>query len=935
MRWLLAILLLFLLLSLSSILAFNQGLFHRAIQVRLESQLGVPIELGPVSLAWRWPLQLQVGPSQLAVQGLSFKWKSLQLEVLAWRPPYSVRVYLNSPVVTAASVEKLRQDIPISPAAPQKGAAFHTLPEVGYELIVEAGVVDFSQFVLRDLNLSLKQKLLLRSAAQLNLRGLVGVSQVPGELPVTLSGDNLTLSLETLKAVNLNATFAGLNAQVNGSSFLLEDRHQWSVALQVPDLSLLPRPPHLIPAKNWRGSVNLKAELSKSSSPEGWHGEGQLLVHGLSADVNWSHPAIQLLGPISADVDSAFSVSANKLIITSLRAKADLRGASTHWSGYFDKPAGTPLAFKIEAGLAADQILNVGEFWLQLGTLEAGINGKLVLNSPWKADLRVALPKVALVGLGKWILPLQKISPTGEMSLLVRFLGDLADPARGRFLIESLRLKNFAADVHQQTNQLTLSGPVRSSVEVNGEIDQGLPRRLSALGIIDLKSAVLGSGPLRKEAGREFNMSFKLKSAHESLNIENLSLKTYAADLGVIGQVALHESPKLKLKLNLKGVNLGELRKGFPFLRDSIPQGELSGELALDGRVSLDDKWLDWPLKVSGHVDLKVPEYVWVQQSSGNKENAEDSVKKYYGAPSVGGLLPKGALTERLNLKTAVDLGVVKIGKLEAQKLTLRGHLGAGRWRGEAILNEIFAGRVGIRDFTIPLFEAFPRVRGLAVWKNLTVEKVLEFLKPDFKSFATGKSEGQAEFDALLTGQKDFLSTLKLAGKARFEPITLNGLKIGEMINALLKKIPIPVSPVKVEPLHGRLQAEFNLASGVIQLPVVHAQDRDGSELNVKGKALIPSMQGDFVGVFAWTQSPFKGCVQEGNADAQGRLLMPLAIKGDLLRPDMTILVAMAEKIAARALDCEKKKLVQKIKKNGTKAIEKEAKKLLQDIFGK
>jgi hypothetical protein len=151
----------------------------------------------------------------------------------------------------------------------------------------------------------------------------------------------------------------------------------------------------------------------------------------------------------------------------------------------------------------------------------------------------------------------------------------------------------------------------------------------------------------------------------------------------------------------------------------------------------------------------------------------------------------------------------------------------------------------------------------------------------------------------------------------------------------LLKKAPmLKMQPVKVDPLHGEMKTAFDLTNETAQIANFDAKDKDGSELQLKGKILLANMQADMVGTFFWVQSQVKGCMAEGNSDDKGRLVVPLAIKGDLMKPGFSLLSDMAGKLAGRALECEKNKLLDRVKKQGTEDLKKEFNKALKGILG-
>jgi hypothetical protein len=145
----------------------------------------------------------------------------------------------------------------------------------------------------------------------------------------------------------------------------------------------------------------------------------------------------------------------------------------------------------------------------------------------------------------------------------------------------------------------------------------------------------------------------------------------------------------------------------------------------------------------------------------------------------------------------------------------------------------------------------------------------------------------------------------------------------------------LKLKPMKVDPLRGRAKAQFDLNNGVAEIPAFQGVDVDESEIQMKGKVVLATMEGDFAGTFYWNNPPVKGCALEGNADPKGRMIVPLAIKGNLMQPGLSLLSDVIGKLAGKALECESKKLVEKVKTEGKQKLQKELNKTLKNLLGR
>jgi hypothetical protein len=394
------------------------------------------------------------------------------------------------------------------------------------------------------------------------------------------------------------------------------------------------------------------------------------------------------------------------------------------------------------------------------------------------------------------------------------------------------------------------------------------------------------------------------------------------------------------VRVVLSGLDLNELRVALPEYREKLPKGKVSGEFRVTGRNVESKSWADWPLDVDGSVRVSMAEYK-VPAASPQPEKTNATAKAAGPSADDGSFLPDGHLTRRLRLKVAADIAAVVKDTLTLKGVRAAGTIGDGHYRGGVVVSEIFGGSVKISALDVPLLQTRPQLKGTVEGQNLVIQDALAFAKPELKDFASGRMGGRVSFTTSMPSEPDFLAALKASGGIVLQPVTLNSVKVGQMLNDLMDKIPaaartrLHLQPVKVDPLKGLVKSDFTLRAQVMTIENFLAQDIEGSELHLQGKVTVPALQGDLAGQFVWAKPQLQGCLLEGNSDAQGRMLVPVAIKGDLMHPGFSALSDLVNKLVNGALHCEQKKLVERVKKEGTKKIEQEVKKQLQGLFGK
>lgn len=935
MRWLIAGSLTISALFMSVFLAFNAGLFDGAIQKQVRTASAGTIQLGSLRLKGFWPVRLTVGPSRMTAQGFAVQLKGAQVELASLFPPYAVRLKVNQPVIQVQP-EVSPQSGPKGVPAESAGGSQKLKKVLPIHLTVNVseGLIALPQAQIGSIDLQIEQKLFLVSPARVRVTGAIQTPLVPSRLPLSVDGDQVMVGLDVLKASDLKVTVAGLQAVVSGASLLSEGQHRWVFAIDAPDLSRLPQPQGPLPIRDWQGAIQLKAEVLKPSASNDWRAEGQGSVRAVSGQLAIKEAQFEAEGLVKADATFKFSFANQAVETLQFKGEIDLGSARVTLKDWLEKPYQVPLLAKADIGLSSGKF-QLTQLEAQLAQLLARVSGQMEVKGEWMGQLALSVPKVNLAGLQDLLVPLKKSPVRGEAALGLKLSGPLLKPLDARILIESLRFNNFSSPVNFVGDKFKIEGPLNANLSLVGEIDKSEPKRLEAQGQADLKKLGFTLGPLHKSPESEFSVAFKVAHRGSSLNIENINLSGFLGQIQVAGMIKSFNEKVVDLKVAAKSLNLSELRLALPEFREHLPKGEVTGQLRLAGQVAPEKPWQEWPLKISGDVAAAIPEYQMIETEAKDAKGVTEKAEAAVAAPPSPSFLPKGFLTQNLNLKIRFAADDFKKGTLLLKRMTASGQVSAGVFKGTAAIGEIFGGRTDLFTLEVPLLQPAAAIQGLVSWKDVSVEGALAFVKPEYRTMASGRLFGRAEFSTVLPSDPQFLTRLKAQGETKVEPATLSTVKLGEFLNALLSKLPIKTSPAKLEPLKGTAHVQFEVANQVVSIPSLEARDEDGSQLNVKGKVVLADMQGDFVGNFAWAQSGMKGCLLQGNADSAGRMVIPLAVKGDLMNPGLSPLSDTISKVGARALECEKNKLVEKVKQEGGKAVEKEAKKLLKSILGR
>jgi len=927
-------------LVLGVVLALNAGWMNAQLESELGARWGLRVELRQVQIPFTWPLELQLGETKVTpLQGPVMSWKSMRVQLLSPLPPFHVNLEADQ----------------LNVFFPEEGGTSrsknHSSSSGSGAVVVPQSLhlrVQLRDAVLRDLknrvrklDLVFDQQELLRSKASIQLQAVVESSSLPMSLPLSIQTDDLVLTQDLIRAETVQVGLVGLLANLRGESSLSEGRHQWKASVAAPDLSQLPVPPVNIPAKNWKGSLKLRAEIVKNGASQPWSVEGEIEAKKMTADLNWLRESLRINGRAELDLTSRFHHRNGATVISVLQGAVDLTKAYLTYQGLFNKGSGVPLTMRIQAKGDGQKVQLE---WLELKLWKMGLvlRGSTQIQPPFNSDIAISLAKVNLSGLEKIVLPLAQTPVQGELEVLGQIQGPLEDIRQSRVKLQLARFDGFSGHVGWSSAAATIKGPVQASLTLKGEVDRGELKSVQGNGGVTLHDLSLDTGLIRKEAGQKLALQFNIQNTGKVMEITRLDLNGAFGSVQVKGQVHDALSPVFRgLRVQFQPVQLAGLRGLLKEKREMFPDGVLTGELLLDGAMDSTRSWNDWPLRVRGGVQLKIPQY---KVTSTPSSTAPSTPVVNRNEPPQG-LLPKGRLVSALDLKLEADISTLTQGDLVVRGIKSRGQVRDAGYKGEVSLDEIFGGRMRLASLVVPLTVPRPVVLGSASWEQMNVQDLLAFTKPEYKNISSGRTQGQVDFVTQMPSEPDFFASLRTKGTVTAAPFALSTVKIGDMINGLTKKVPLlKLPPVSPAPLNGKMRLQFDMKSETMLVQSFMAEDVGGSLLSLNGSVELNRMHGDLQGQLAWAKPPVRGCWLEGNSDAQGRMLIPVAIKGNLMQPEFGAVMEAITKMGARALKCEQRQALQnqfeqQINKHLGKKVPPEAgKKLgkkLEELLGK
>lgn len=917
--------------------AINSGYLTPYLEKEILKRTSVKVELSRVELLGRWPLTLKVGAGKAEDPAFTVEWKILKLEAARLTPPYRISLEADMPIVRLNSGLLDSSGPQSTSATPGKDVKAAPPPAVNLRLSINNGSVEVGRFRVSGLQASLEQKRLLQSSASLRVKAVIEDRELKLKIPVEIDGPNVTVTRDSVKAEELNTSVAGLKADLRGGSLFKDDRHRWKVVISAKDMSQLPSFPLLPMATSWTGQVDFKAEALKDGPGKPWQVDAELEARKVSALIDLIYEQSKIKGRFSADLKAQVQYHGQEVVIPSfdgLIESLDFTASHPDWV-----EPGPVFPVRLEFKGRGDpkgvsfEILKFA-FW----KFKSSASGTVGLAAPFPANISLEVDPVSLEGLEDFVIPLKGSPVNGTLALRGKIQGPLGEPERAHILLTDLKFKNFSAVANLSQEKFKLRGPVSGSLEGSAEIQQNKILSAAFRGFLNLKRAGVAAANLQKAEGREMALDFAVKNQGDLVVFEKFQLNSFVGRIGLTGTARNVFDPTVDLDATLGPLSLTELRIAMPPFHDTIPPGEVSGRLKLKGKMETERPWHDWPLTVMGGVDVKQDRYTLTATAPPNGAPAKS-------APTVPGgpagekseaFLPRGRLTSALDVTIKYLAGEIVKDDQSFKNVSASGRLAGGKFSGDVKIGGILEGSADLKNLSVPLLTPGPELQGFASWKNIDIEKALQFMKPEYKDFAKGRIQGTADFQTVMPSEPKFMEQLKVKGQATLMPVTFSTVKVGEVINDLIKKIPAAkIKPAKVEPLSGQLSLNYAMAAQVLQIENLKGQDADGSEITLRGKVMTESLRGDLIGEFRWAKPTVQGCLLQGNADASGRMIVPLALKGNLLKPEYAMLTDLAAQIGQKTLECEAKKMIDKAKEDGGKKLEEEIKKKLKGIFGK
>jgi hypothetical protein len=910
---------------------------------------GIHIDFQKVNIEWRVPLGLRlIGVSILGTglpQGeieevkVSLGWVGELKKIDEVFP--EVGIHFKNPKLTYTIAPEKEE-----PQAPKLNPRSKTLPiqnladlgqmipkikNLQFNLEVEGAEFEFRRakeriLSVRDLHFRTYFEN-LASPIILNFASLVKFEKIPLSFWMPVSVDtNMKLENGQLNILKSEIKVLSLASSLTGSLDLNREEIQLKLRAEVPELEKVPVPSgYGLPFTAWAGA--LKASFSAAGPWQSPSIDGDVELLRSSFRVALESAELKASGPMTANLQVGFRSGAS-FEIKKLDAKADLTALEISYGEIFKKPISTPLT--LAARGRVDQLVHIDALAFKLAQLGADISGSVDLGkkSQLPASLMVKIHPTDLVGLENFFLPLSQHLMTGSVSLNGSIKGDLNLPSRAKVLISDLNLKNFSTQIKLKTPGLQLEGPIAINLEgrlamENLKVQSGkvtLYADLSGLWIRYLNLFFKKQNELLK-------IGLNAEKNGNKLSLRSSQLSSQAGIIQFSGEPPMGAAAPMDLSLDCKGLNLTQLRSWFPSHQRLIPDGDAQFSIRFSGSMD-PEQIMKSPMVIRANIAARIPKYVMVRS-----EPPAETVQTIKPKPTPPqAFLNSEPLLKNMQLGLNIGLGEFELAPLKAQGVVIKGDIKNGVVNSSLSIQNIFDGSMTLSRLRVDLFQVDPILNFEFIGQKLKIEKILAWAMPLYERLIRGEAELNARGSAKVPWAPDFVDSLDVGGDFKLENGVLSTLELGEMLKGAMSSIPGLKSEAISSrgPMQAKMSGRFRVKESQLGLNPFQALTSRHEELFLKGR-LDSNLNMDLSGSLFLVEA-LSGSFFEANKDPQGRLEIPLELHGVATRPEFKFAQDSISKMTAKAVEFEKKKLVQKVETQVKAKIDSELEKTKKDL---
>lgn len=764
------------------------------------------------------------------------------------------------------------------------------------------------------------------------------------ELPLAVSSKTLLVSSGSVETTDMKISLGGVESFVRGKTSLDSMSHAWKLTLNVPALEKLPVPAQFLPTGVWSGGVQGAVDFRQvgGGDPEV---RANFETKNLVGDVDFKTDDLRAKGRLRALLSWNLNYIKGEVSAPRVSVSVNSDDMALSKGSLFTKKPGQPLNFRLNGYVTKNVfVLNVLKATLDRIRLDAA--GFVGMVQGKRSDLTLRIPKTSLRGLEKMFPPLAQQPAQGTLSLEARIAGDPFRGLEGMDIIaKPVRLSGFSTTLNYRDDKskVYVIGPVRADVQAIVRSRGSKVENTTVQGGVDLSQLEVSYGKVfQKKMGSPLKLKVKIGNKGQNLTTSGSSLSIDKGALHVSGTLSGFADPRMRLQLSMKKLPIHQILKMTGHYEAYPMDGELGGEVSVRGQWQSAKGIEASPLVVSGELSSQIRHIKYKTEPPVKGQDTPDiEVPKLKEVPPV---VPAWKIVESMNVGFKGTIGELSYEDLKMHGVSYKVRLQKGQLAATANVQKVFGGHLAVRSLKVPVLRSNPRVQVNALAKGVQLQSLLGFALPEYKKEAAGSISLQLDTSAEMPSSVRFVSSLKGLVSLTSPELTVRSLKLSEVINQSLRKIPkAKVSPVKVEGFVGSVALIAAFADGSVKLNKLDIQSIKKDQLQLKGQMDIEGGV-NLRGAMSLAKPPMGGDIYLCNADKMGRFVVPIFVKGRWNQPSFSFASSTIEALVKKTLTCqvrrEKKKVQQKLDKelegareSLTKDLENQAKDKLKGLF--
>lgn len=651
---------------------------------------------------------------------------------------------------------------------------------------------------------------------------------------------------------------------------------------------------------------------------------------------------------------AAFSVNlsgtAEKL---TTRGTVELANASVGYSTYFQKTALQPMKVDFQATMEGET-LRIDDLNTDLGELQFEVSGTVKTKPAPVLNLKFSTSSITMETLKAFVPALEDKRVKGNIKVEGTVRGPVDKPQEINFRIKAgvLELgrmedliRGFPEISKNLPRELALKGVISAEITASGS-----PAQLKASGKALLNDLEINYGEnFHKPAGFPLEAEFDITRSGKGLTIKMLKLRLGEMSAQLSGVITDFEKPRVDLRLTTDGFPLDQLSRLVPAAKAYNPGGRAAlnlrvngearkpRELSATGDISLSGVRIEFPdtgktlhglngkillsgsnariremslfygktaMRLEADVeDFSKPNIIFSFQSplflaedflTPGKAGNGKSLAAKMGEGKEKSALPVKAL-KGLYAEGSVNIGRLVHKKVELTELEAKIKMSEGVLTADPVSFNIYGGRFqGVSR--VDMSSGEPEFRVIADLNNVDVKRALQG-QGKLGKIMRGRLSSSLDISGTGMGFESISRTLKGKGNVRIERGSFTNFSLLNNLSLLTGFAGLNISNRESTPFD-LLKGEFNLAEGRVNThPVtlsfgeygLSASGHIGLDKSLAyevqvtlGEALSRKIGGGGVGAFFMNR--------------QGRMVVPLTLKGTISKPTVSVNAEFVQK---------------------------------------